>query len=78
MVQRQLAHLKKAGLASVEHFKKRKIERTQSHDAEQLRINADQISDTDGTSDIEEEGTRFRHRVSESDTEDDGYSQPWL
>lgn len=66
MVKRQLAHLKKARLASVEHLKKRKIEQSQSHCTEQLRIDDDQLriddeqldtSDTDGTSDIAGEDT---------------------
>ena len=79
MVKRQLAHLKKARLASVEHFKKRKLERTQSLSAERLRIDDNQFdtSDTDGTSDIEDEDTWFWHESAndlESDTEDDRYS----
>lgn len=40
MVKRQLAHLRKARPALVEHVKKQKLE-------EQLRINDDQTSDTD-------------------------------
>lgn len=52
-----------------------KLERTQSHSAEQLRIDDNQLdtSDTDGTSDIEDEDTWLWHESaneSESDTED--------
>ena len=90
MVKRQLAHLKKARLASAEHFKKRKLEQTPSHSSEQLRIDDNQddnqlriddnqldTSDTDGTSDQEGENTWFWHESAnelESDTEDEGYS----
>ena len=78
MVKWQLAHLKKARLASGEHFKKRKLEQTQLFSAEQLCINENQFdtSDTDGTSDIENEDTWFWHKSAndlESDMEDDGY-----
>ena len=44
IVKQQLAHLKKPRLASVEHFKKQKLEQTQLHDTEQLRTNDDQFS----------------------------------
>ena len=54
-IKRQLAHLKKARLASVEHFKKQKLERSQSTNTEQLRIDDDQLrtSDTSDTEDRE-------------------------
>ena len=92
MTKCQLAHLKKARLASVEHFKKQKLEH-QTRDTEQLRINDNQVrtsdtydtddtNDTDDTEEIEEEGkTWFWHESaneSESDTEDEdgGYPDP--
>ena len=92
MIKRQLAHLKKAKLASVEHFKKQKLEH-QTHDTERFRINDNQVrtsdtydtddtNDTDDTKEVEEEGkTWFWHESaneSESDTEDEdgGYSDP--
>ena len=85
MVKRQLAQLKKARLASVEHFKKQKLE-DQTHHTEQLRIdnqvrtsdthNTDDTNDTEDTKEVEEEEeTWFWHESaneSESDTEDDG------
>lgn len=72
MTKRQLAHLKKARFASVEHFKKQKLEH-QTHDTEQLCINDNQVrtndtydtddtNDTDDTKEVEEEGkTWFWH-----------------
>ena len=71
-------HLKRARPASVEHFKKQKLEQTQSLSAEQLRINDNQLntSNTDGTSNIEDKDTWFWHKSAndlESDMEDDRY-----
>lgn len=47
-IKRQLAHLKNTRLASVEHFKKQKLKRSQSTNTEQLRT-----SDTRDTEDRE-------------------------
>ena len=75
MVKSQLAYLKKPRLASVEHFKKQKLEH-QTHDTEQLRIDYNQVRtsdtqdthDTDVTNDMddtkmveEDEETSFWH-----------------
>lgn len=46
-IKRQLAHLKNARLASVEHFKKQKLARSQSTNTEQLRIDDDQLRASD-------------------------------
>lgn len=50
---RQLAHLKNARLASVEHSKKRQLERSQLTNTELLRIDDDQFCTSD-TSDTED------------------------
>lgn len=79
-VKLQLAHLKNARLASVEHFKKQKLTRSQSTNTEQLRIDDDQLridddqlraSDTSDTSDIEDgEGVWFwNESVNETDSD---------
>ena len=64
MVKRQLAHLKKARLALVEHFKKQKLEH-QTHHTKQFRIDnqvrtsnthdTDDMNNTKDTKEVEEE-----------------------
>ena len=61
-IKRQLAHLKNARLASVEHFKKQKLERSQSTNIEQLRIDDDKLR-------IEDDQLRA------SDTSDTSYTE---
>lgn len=70
MSKRRLAHLKKARLASVEYFKRKKLER-EKHDTEHLCIDDDQAgaidthhadnpNDTVDMKEVENEGeTRF-------------------
>ena len=76
-IKRQLAHLKNARLASVEHFKKQKLERSQSTNTEQLRIEDDQLRTSD-TSDTEDrEGVWFWNKSAnktDSDSECSGKS----
>ena len=76
-IKRQLAHLKNARLASVEHFKKQKLERSQSTNTEQLRIEDDQLRTSD-TSDTEDrEGVWFWNESTnetDSDSECSGKS----
>lgn len=82
MTKRQLAHLRKARLASVEHFKRQEFEH-QTHDTEQIRIDGNQVRtsnthDSDYTKDVEDKGETWfwneSANESESDTEDGGYS----
>ena len=81
---RRLAQLQNARLASVAHFKKRKLERTHHPNTEQPRIDDNELSTTDDTgdtddtdADTDEEGTWFWNQSAnelESDSECDGYS----
>lgn len=80
---RRLAHLKNARLASVAHFKKRKLEQSHQFSTEQSRIDDNKLctSDTGNTGDTEadtdEEGTWFWSKSaheSESDSECSGDS----
>lgn len=61
----QLAHLKNARLASVEHSKKRKLERSQLTNTEQLCIDDDQLctSDTSNTEDGKISGSGMRAQI---------------
>ena len=78
---RWLAQLKNARLASVAHFKKRKLERipnTEQPRIDDNELNTNDTGDTGDTgADTDEEGTWFWNQSvneSESDSECDGYS----
>lgn len=58
-IKRQLAHLKNTRLASVEHFKKQKLKRSQSTNTEQLRIDDDQLRTSDTRDTEDREGVWF-------------------
>ena len=74
MVKRQLAHLKKARLASVEHFKKQKLEH-QTHYTVQLRIYDNQVltsntHDTNNTNDTNDNQVLTSDAHDTNDTND--------
>lgn len=85
-IKRQLTHLKIARLASDEHFKNQRLERSQSTNTEQLGIDADQLR-TSNTSNTEDRivewfrnesanGTDFNSECGEKSDEEELYREP--